>query len=398
MGFNDLSTNQGVSGTNLQSAVDLGIISLNYGQTIGRSSQLVTNSYAAAKTNFSGSNKASNQILVKGDIGSSGSQRIIAGSYDAAQFPSTQSLQWTQYDSSWTVAYPSGQWQHLEASPNGRSWIGASNGTTIAWGDITASSVGTQSVSYYGFVADVGLSDNGTHLYGLDGGLGGSLYMSHDGGSSWTTIAGTSSSYYYSAMGCSGNGAYVAMFRQANDIYSTGSALVFNGNYGADGYWEFTVPSFLSYTTANACSISYNGHYAVVAAGDGQYGQNYIWVNNNYFWYASWSGTALSYTPDLTAISGDGRCMIVGKYGSATVYTSTNYGASWSSSVPRYGSYGVADVSVSQNGGLFAIIGGDGQASDSFCTSIDGVNWSPAYNPSAYVYDYGSTLWSVIAQ
>lgn len=396
MAFSNLASNQGVSGSNLQNAVDTGVISLNYQQTIDRTSQLVTNSYVAAKTNSVGSAKAANQLLTKGDIYSAGSQRIIIGSYDAKQFPSSQSLQYTAYDSSWTVAYPSAQWQHLAASPNGRSWLGSYE-SNFAWGDITANSLNSSSVSYSGFVAGLGLSDSGTYLYAIDGGIGGSLYVSQNGGANFTNPISSGSGFYYTAMACSGSGAIVVLFKQANDIYSTGSYLYYNGSYGT-GTWEYSVPTFLNYTTANACAVSYTGQYSVVACGDTYNGNNKIWINNNGFAYNYWTGTSIGYVPDLADMSGDGRCIIVGKYGNAVVYTSTNYGVSWSTSTPRTGSYGVAGVSVSQNGGLFAIIGGEGSAGDSFCVSANGTSWATAYHPTAYVYDYGTSLWSVIAQ
>jgi hypothetical protein len=88
--------------------------------------------------------------------------------------------------------------------------------------------------------------------------------------------------------------------------------------------------------------------------------------------------------------------MIVCKYGATFVYTSTDYGVNWSTSTPLGGT-GVNAVAVSQDGLTFAALGGAGNAGNTFATSGNGTTWAYGTAPSAYVYNFGTTFWSVMA-
>jgi hypothetical protein len=410
MGYNDLTAKQGVSGTNLQNAVDIGLL-IQKAQ-ITRGSQLVTKDFANSTvflnpTNSNYSTSGANQILTKEAITGSGSQRIVIASYDASQFGSTQSIQYSgNSGASWTINTSTGRfgWSTLEASPNGLYYV-ASDGPVFIYGNPASGAGNTNNDLYYqDFITSVGLSDNAQYMMYASGASRGdfapydgygTLRVSIDSGATFTTQYQVPSDNYISAAAISGDGHQIFAFRQLNNVYSSGSGLLANFTYGG-GIWESSFPVFLNYTTANACSMSYTGQYIVVACGDTYNNVNKIWVNNNGGGYLQWVGTAIAYVPDRTAVSGNGKSMIVCKYGATFVYTSTDYGVNWSTSTPLGGT-GVNAVAVSQDGLTFAALGGAGNAGNTFATSGNGTTWAYGTAPSAYVYNFGTTFWSVMA-
>lgn len=389
MSFAGIASNQCVSYTNLQDAVTTGIFTLV--SAITSTGQQSTKSYVAAHVSGFNPNyppyalKASNQLVVKGDIYNTGSVTLSPqyGMYfsgiTATGFPSfsypVNNLQVANY----VNTIPA---QTFTVNLNGTRTLTPLNitlyidTTKISCQDITTD--GSQSFSFtlsnnvYGpsaiFLAiDYGAcsatnpvfsgkpfysatvnSGSGQYMVAANSNLSsnnytqGYLYYSSNYGSTWTQ----STAYgYWKKVAASGNGQYMLAVELYGKAYQS-------SNYGAT--WSDTGLGTNSYS---GCAISNDGYYRTITIADSSGTNARVKRSVN---FASWtdaimpsSGNSRNYNGVAMSSSGQYQTVVTGVenvstyYGGGVLYSS-DYGANFSLSFQ--GAYIFIDVTSSPDG------------------------------------------------
>jgi len=193
-----------------------------------------------------------------------------------------------------------GQYQVIASNANGL-WISSDYGATF--------SLNTQSFT----ALDPSVSSTGQYMYLGD--LNGPIYRSSDYGSTWSAVSGVTSGWFTTT--CSANGSTIIAGTD-NSNYT-----IISTNYGAS---FSTIPALG--LSSSFVGMSSDGQYMLAA----NYPSGSIYVSNNTG--STW--TAVNPTgfvgSTAAAVSGNGQYMITsGGSGSNVIFSSSNYGVTWSS-------------------------------------------------------------------
>jgi len=136
-------------------------------------------------------------------------------------------------------------------------------------------------------------------------------------------------------------------------LFSIANSLFLSSNYGANGSWTTPLPS-ISSSTIFACNMSYDGKYMVACD------LSAIYISNAYGALASWTRTpTITSSPTNTtiksissfAISSTGQYMSFSFNGLGHIYTSADFGATWTlSTLSLQTIYFYTSISVSATG------------------------------------------------
>ena len=424
MSFSGLASNQAVSYNNLQDAVNNGIFTLI--ATIGATGQESTKSYVAAHvsgfpTNYPPyANKASNQLIVKGDIYNVGNFTINAGygvsftSLTGTNFPTFS----FPISTSQTVTY----FKQIPAQTfNGRisGSIGSNSlglyvdgilvdqipGTDISGGNFslnfpnainpptsillqinsgitptppvppTPSTFSGKSFSTVAVNRGSGqyMVAGNTNLYSSSGYTAGYIFYSTNYGSTWTQSLAFG---YWSKVASSDNGQYVLAVEQYGKAY-------LSSNYGA----SFNAIGSLGSNFFTSAALSNSGQFQIITTINSN-GPSIVYGSSNYG--ATWSAILTAggfegyYSCAIDA--SDSNYLVGGGVGGQSfMYRSTNYGASWTTVFTNSTGSSVNDININATNGwaIASQYGTSFAGSNLIKSSNSGASWSNITGGSA---------------
>jgi hypothetical protein len=418
MSFSGLAANQAISYTNLQDAVTNGYFTLV--SSITTSGRESTKSYVAAHvsgfaTNYPPyANKASNQLIVKGDIYNPGnfildpnygmrftSMSGSVGGLPTFSFPVTAGNTTLTYNG--TIAAQTisvGLAGTLVTSPakiilyvdnvqvdcqsivtgtqtknlvlsipvNSASTIKISINTGTCSATPTTPSFSGKSFSTVSVNRSSGqyMVAGNTNLYSSSGWIGGYLYYSSNYGSTWTQ---TTTFGYWIKIASSDNGQYVLAVEAYGKAY-------LSTNYGV----SFTAISSLGTLSYTSAALSSTGQYQMITVYTPS-GSSVVYGSSNYgvTWgailtasgYESYYSCTIDSSSNIYLVGGGGG-------GQSFLYKSTNHGTSWSTVFTNSSGSSVNDVNI-YGGGTVALAsqyGATSAGANLILSTNSGTSWS----------------------
>ena len=215
-----------------------------------------------------------------------------------------------------------------------------------------------------------------TNIYNSSGFTQGYLYYSLDYGSTWTQ----SSLYgYWIKIAYSDNGQYVIAVESVNKAY-------LSSNYGV----SFTEISGLAYNPNyfNSAALSSDGQYQMIVSGNSYSAiPSLVEVSTNYgsTWTSVLTSGAVTYYSCAMDASGSNFLIGGGALGSSFMYKSTNFGGSWTTVFTNTIGSSVNDININaSNGWAIASNYGTSYAGDYLIKSSNsGSSWTQTSGGSA---------------
>ncbi|MEI6627414.1 MAG: LamG-like jellyroll fold domain-containing protein, partial [bacterium] len=238
----------------------------------------------------------------------------------------------------------------------------------------------TNTYSYSDYIQSLAISSDGR--FQLLGTRADALKYSSNYGVTWSS---QSTSNYWSS---------VAMSSDASKMLAVGlyagdhGSLYYSNNNGANWYVNSNTPT-LTTGRLSQVSMSSNGNYQVLGANGATIP---LYFSND--GGTSWTAMPVSASWDSVAISGDGSHITALAYGN--VYSSPDYGVTWTTTAMGLSVYTKVDVSYT---GQYQILGhNSGSPNNIYVSTNGGANWSIKGTTSAYatnwpsISDDGSTM------
>lgn len=382
MSWISITDKQTITFNNLIDGVNSGALVAK--TTIPSSEECITksqaNDYITLDVNYpSYANKASNQLIVKGDLVTY-SGRIYSTIDADIYYDNTTDYNWTLYSDNGGLTWSSlnNVFKSISRNSTGQYVLGATYGSVYvssnygsSFTEVPLSAPGV----FVGSVVSTAVSSNGQYMFIITypGNVDDpSIFRSIDYGVTWslafeyvfTENPGGFSNYLerpYPRIAVSGNGQYVtAVVNRSNGSFDWGSRILRSTNYGA----SFSVSGDYNLKHWTDVAINSTGQYQLFSRmssfGTGNIkGQGAINWSNNYG-----AGTAQKiYEEDMRALhcamSISGQYMLVSFINNTDsvnkFYYSTNYGVSWSS----FNTNPVPPYSGGMPGGVFISPSGD---------------------------------------